>query len=220
MSENFKKYASEEYVNKKIADMPQSDWNQNDETAKDYVKNKTHYDTRVTEIVTYTFDGNFDAWTGEKVDLNGNGVMYYLKLSDDVPSLTDFVGCTQIAVDDGVLTSTTITEDNTDWYADAGHGIYVTIAFVLVTEVVDDYLMAPGIWAVCKLVDGVVATYTVQVSYKKVTGELKKIDKKYLPEDTTEEIIEMLIETDMLPATTTASGEILTDENGNVVLRY
>lgn len=91
MSKNFKKYASEEYVNKKIA---QSDWKQNDETAIDYIKNKTHYDTRVAEIVTYTFDGNFDAWTGEKVDLNGNGAMYYLKLSDDVPSLTDFVGCT------------------------------------------------------------------------------------------------------------------------------
>lgn len=32
--------------------------------------------------------------------------------------------------------------------------------------------------------------------------------------------IEMLIEADMLPAVHDASGAILTDENGNIILRY
>lgn len=43
MSDNFKKYASEEYVNKKIANIPQSNWDQNDETAPDYIKNRPFY---------------------------------------------------------------------------------------------------------------------------------------------------------------------------------
>ena len=34
------------------------------------------------------------------------------------------------------------------------------------------------------------------------------------------EQLEMLIEADMLPAVHNASGAILTDENGNIVLRY
>lgn len=37
---------------------------------------------------------------------------------------------------------------------------------------------------------------------------------------TEDEQIEMLIKTDLLPAVTTASGAILTDNNGNVILRY
>ena len=197
----------------------QADYSQNDETAVDYIKNRTHYDTRATEIVTYTFDGNLDAWTGEKVDLNGNGAMYYLKLSDDVPSLTDFVGCTQIAVDDGVLTSTTIPEDSTDWYADAGHGLYVTNSFVLVTEVVDNFPMAPGLWAICKLTNGVVVSYTVQASYKKVIGELKQLDEKYIPDTimrtpTEDDALELVAELGLTEPMTDDEGHVLTDENG------
>lgn len=37
---------------------------------------------------------------------------------------------------------------------------------------------------------------------------------------TDEETIEMLIEADLLPAVSTPSGAVLTDQNGNVVLRY
>lgn len=43
------------------------------------------------------------------------------------------------------------------------------------------------------------------------------IDKLLASDD---DEIEMLIEADLLPAVTTASGAILTDENGNVILRY
>ena len=199
----------------------QSDWNQNDETATDYIKNKTHYDTRTTKTVTYKFDGKyFDTWEGEKVDLNGDGTMYYLKLSDDVPNITDFVGCTQIVVDDGVLTSTTITEDNTDWYADAGHGIYVTVAFVLVTETIDNFPMSPGLWAICKFVDGAVVSYTVQASYKKVIGgELQQLDEKYIPDTimrapTVDDALELVAELGLAEPMTDDEGKVLTDENG------
>lgn len=35
-----------------------------------------------------------------------------------------------------------------------------------------------------------------------------------------EEIIELLIKEDLLPAVSTSSGAILTDQNGNIILRY
>lgn len=42
-----------------------------------------------------------------------------------------------------------------------------------------------------------------------------KVDKK-----TYEETVNNLIEADLLPAVSTPSGAVLTDENGNVILRY
>ena len=56
MSVNFKRYASEEYVNKKIANMPQSDWDQNDETAPGYITNRTHYKYIVNETIYETLE--------------------------------------------------------------------------------------------------------------------------------------------------------------------
>lgn len=54
-----------------------------------------------------------------------------------------------------------------------------------------------------------------------VNEEVGKLNEAIagLPKSDDEEI-EMLIAADLLPATTDASGAILTDENGNVILRY
>lgn len=44
-------------IDKKISynlEVSKADWNQNDETAADYVKNRTHYDSRVTEEINIT----------------------------------------------------------------------------------------------------------------------------------------------------------------------
>ena len=38
-------------VRKDIDSLPQADWNQNDSTAKDYVKNRTHYISRESRVV-------------------------------------------------------------------------------------------------------------------------------------------------------------------------
>ena len=59
MNDNYiKRYASEDYVaeevgklNTAIADLPQADWNQNDETAKDYVKNRPFWTDDPVETV-------------------------------------------------------------------------------------------------------------------------------------------------------------------------
>jgi hypothetical protein len=67
MSVNFKRYASEEYVNKKIANISQPDWNQNDETAPDYIKNRTHgINTAPLSVVESNF-GTASGYTSYKV---------------------------------------------------------------------------------------------------------------------------------------------------------
>jgi hypothetical protein len=54
-----KRIASEAYVDEKstqealeaIENIPQSDWNQNDENASDFIKNKPFYETKVSNII-------------------------------------------------------------------------------------------------------------------------------------------------------------------------
>ena len=46
-----------EQISEAISEIPQSDWNQNDETATDYIKNRTHYVTGAQEIET-VFENN------------------------------------------------------------------------------------------------------------------------------------------------------------------
>lgn len=55
---------------------------------------------------------------------------------------------------------------------------------------------------------------------KVVTAKFNQLSEQKVDKMTDEETIEMLIEADLLPAVTTTSGAILTDNNGNVVLRY
>ena len=49
-----------ELLNKALSKIKQSDWNQNDSTQPDYVKNRTHYEeiTVVNEPLNITWDGN------------------------------------------------------------------------------------------------------------------------------------------------------------------
>lgn len=47
MSKSYKEYASKDYVSEQLANIPeqvQGDWNQNDETKPDHIKNKPFYE--------------------------------------------------------------------------------------------------------------------------------------------------------------------------------
>jgi hypothetical protein len=60
--------------------------------------------------------------------------------------------------------------------------------------------------------------YISMLEYSGVVGELKKIDDKYLPIATDEEILEMLAQEDMLPVVKDSDGSLLADENKNILL--
>ncbi len=86
-------YATEKYVDEKLAGAGnvQPDWNQNDETAPDYIKNRTHW-VEISETTSNTieWDGNTE---GLVVVEPTPGIEYY-KVSDVVLEVSDLVGAT------------------------------------------------------------------------------------------------------------------------------
>ena len=64
--------AIERYHNDSVVEM-QADWAQSDETAKDYVKNRTHY----KETKTYSIANNFETTYNEKHYESGNIARYF-----------------------------------------------------------------------------------------------------------------------------------------------
>lgn len=96
MSDSYKVYASKEYVDSKIAESRvQPDWNQNDPSAADYVKNRTHYEAIETvtlvDNVSVAVSGNWSAQNafqmngliaGEDCIVTVDGVEYALKIVD------------------------------------------------------------------------------------------------------------------------------------------
>lgn len=81
----------------------QADWNQNDETAADYVKNRPGGYTKTTPGYEITWDGV----VGDKVVVDG-GEMQLVKVSDRVFTAEELIGATMIAGDQ----SFTINNDN------------------------------------------------------------------------------------------------------------
>lgn len=140
----------------------QPNWNQNDPTAADYVKNRTHYDEQ-TVI----------EWDGDTTGLVGaNGVLY--KVSDVIPAKSDVLGGT-ITLSNG--SAITITPDMTG----TTDGDSFTIAeFALI-------IASAGVFSDKGFSFTETGIYFMSGSNvhtsKLVYGSTKTIDPKYLPSD-------------------------------------
>lgn len=78
----------------------QPDWNQNDETAADYVKNRPGGYTQVTHGYEITWDGV----VGDKVVVDGGDVQF-VKVSDRVFTVEELIGSTMIFGDTSLIVS-------------------------------------------------------------------------------------------------------------------
>lgn len=78
----------------------QTDWNQNDSTAKDYIKNRPGGYTKTTPGYEITWDGV----VGDKVVVDG-GEMQLVKVSDRVFTAEELIGATMIAGDTSRIVS-------------------------------------------------------------------------------------------------------------------
>lgn len=157
-----------------------SDWNQNDVNQPGYVKNRTHWDSRKEEKVNITFDGNIDG--KEYIDLQGDGSIYFVKVSDLTPSTKEVIGGTISGTEMGNTVNTEITEY--DVISDSEVIYYIAMtdnsrAIVVFEDFIEDNItLTKGIWffyapnVICINI----------LSYDAISGELKKIDEKYLPE--------------------------------------
>ena len=78
----------------------QADWNQNDETAVDYVKNRPGGYTKTTPGYEITWDGV----VGDKVVVDG-GEIQFVKVSDRVFTVEELIGSTMIFGDTSLIVS-------------------------------------------------------------------------------------------------------------------
>lgn len=167
----------------------QSDWNQNDETAIDYVKNRTHYDTRYTEEIDnsfhFTFDGNLEG--REYVQSNGSSITYLVKLSDTPLTKDEIMGSDFTFIDRGQKSDFVVTEDNL-----IDNGSYIKLSpgnMVSVFEECDinGDNFSVGLWII--MING--KTYISSISKTDIQivehGELKQLDEKYIPDTITRE---------------------------------
>ena len=78
----------------------QADWNQNDESASDYVKNRPGGYTKTTPGYEITWDGV----VGDKIVVDG-GEMQFVKVSDRVFTVEELIGATMIFGDTSLIVS-------------------------------------------------------------------------------------------------------------------
>lgn len=223
-----------------------ADWSQTDESAPDYIKNRTHYDnlTTIFNMDTYNDD--------DYASLEDNAFMYngnpFYKVSDiDGINLSDSFSFDILVnsntnekyfVND-VATNTSESAVVIDFQNypgtpitikrfDLSYGAYIGLYGALGMQVVKNHLfvsleddsefstpdydvvLPKGIW---------VDRFGGQCCFNSLTAsEVKKLDEKYIPTATDDEIIEMLTELDMIPVVTDYNGAILADESNNILL--
>lgn len=139
----------------------QSDWDQSDETADDYIKNRTHYDSRDSDICM-----------SQIVNLGGFGLfndisvkLYDKLISKDIEDI--FVDGRKIVYDgesayDGINYIAYNVSDTSDWA--------LLVDKESVKAYVNRYALSNG-----------VLVGTVSVSYT-IKGSLKQLDEKFIPD--------------------------------------
>lgn len=190
----------------------QADWNQNDEFAPDYIKNRTHYeisgnvifenaamdfseDTRLeNELIDLFRDDNKGLVedVSYKVEFDGND---YYCVAKDTGYGEFYIGNQDIAVENELNRNfpDKIVSNEPFYIMTYDGGWY---SYVCVSQ------SSMGVHSI-KIIEG---------------SELKKIDEKYLDIATDDEIIEMLMDTDMFPVVTDSDGSMLANENGDILL--
>lgn len=151
----------------------QADWNQNDESKPDFIKNRICYDESVEGTVVLTFDGDT---TGKEVAVMSSNE-HLVKMSDDTPTVDDLLGHTVSVFIDGSQHSISIAADaigspNGDISAIVV-GELVLIAYT--SGLINGASFTPGIWFVT-----FGDTYVSMLSYRSIVESTKKIDGKYL----------------------------------------
>lgn len=146
----------------------QSDWNQTDENALDYIKNKPYYEKRtVMEGDTLYWDGNID---------NRDNFEEYWWVSDAVPTMSDFAN--------GVLLETTFVGSlsmPSDSIIDTGSGFITNEAFAVVYGDVEGLRKGTYLNAISPteyISSLTIPGYTDFVSER---VEIATIDPKFLP---------------------------------------
>lgn len=183
----------------------QADWNQNDETANDFIKNRPFHDEIITnEIIPY-----------QTITFNDNGTANYSVQDPNFENLE--VGTNVIVNFDGIIYNTEIINN-------AYYGDYLMMAEIVTEDNITVQIMTE---------DGsnfIVANLTGEHTLSVIEGTpLKQLDEKYIPETiarveqlpetiTDEETLYILAEAGLVNVITDENGDIFTDLDGNIIV--
>ena len=206
-----------EQISEAIAEIPeqtQANWAQNDETAVDYVKNRTHYENCV-----YTEVGNVDAsvvtWMD---DAHYEDTKRCTMISSDATTVfnkqfdTFVIGETYRVIINGVEYETTAYSGSV-----LGNPLFLT-GTVDTEEDFCIYKMLP--FSVDVFLRGVEdLPESISLSVDSVTEEVVQLDEKYIPDTiarvpTEDDALALVVEMGLVSPTVADDGSIYTDENG------
>ena len=189
----------------------QSDWSVNDESSTDYIKNRTHYEYIDMVDISYYDDSGYLCATLEE------GKTYNVKIGEQVYKDLVCYYCS--------------------WYYQGNRNFYLlggsdaidtntwTYGFLLHQKDGESQIRALCIDDTFDFTIrsneysyGGFLTENNGVGILGGTKAVHKLDEKFLPVATDDEILEMLMEHDMLLAVTDSDGFILSDENNNILL--
>lgn len=172
-----------------VPEKVQADWNQNDPTQPDYIKNRTHWgDSQKIEIVISDPSDILDTATYE-----GDAAFY--KISDETPQLDDFLGATitthaMSTVDETTQIDEVIIEESKVISSEAAPDgsvavllapdlpLYIAYSDSLVVDGIN--FPSKGIYAVTVPVDDSFENGGIRIVYE--SGSLCKLDPKFLPD--------------------------------------
>ena len=192
MSDNgYKVYASEQFVEDKLNGLDtggvQPDWNQNDETASDYIKNRTHYDSRVyTEVgenLEYTFDGILEGKETIERPWDDVSSAYWVKVSDIPPtSIENLIGADITLNNGGEQVVDKIPEDGiVEQIDNIIYLLYDGIVVAMEDGNTEGLTFTKGVWFLYVNDSSYFSSLTQQMTVN-IEGELKTLDEEFIPD--------------------------------------
>ena len=139
---------------------------------------RTHWDTRQTVTEKLTFDGVLD---GREV-LVMDETAKLVKVSDNPPAIEDVIGGKISFYEYGEIFSEKITEDFIFPMTDTAYAVENAIVVLADTDM-GGPVIQKGVWFMCGYEDTELVYYMSSLEYTHTTGELKRLDEKYLPEN-------------------------------------
>ena len=187
------------------------DWNQNDPTASDYIKNRPGGYTVNYPALNIEWDGVI----GDRVSVDVDG-MKFVKVSDEIPKIEQLVGGTLVGKRGDKSVTTSITDD---MVYDCGDGIYDGEAFLVVNKAPANHIgLRPGsVTAVfpetgiyfARYPDGIAYATSLFLPAKSVivpiTGELTNIVGGYVGKERNEPLIDAVVPASSFEPYTTPS---------------
>lgn len=160
----------------------QSDWNQNDETASDYIKNRPFFATGDVQNIT---------WDGDTTNKIEYGDLYY-HVSDLICDKNDFIGAVVTMNDAGTTTIATVKELDTtndgqatknllSFYESNGSEILYVIYCLKDNTIYHTTTYSSGIYFLYTA-NANSKFYTSKLTFSKVIGkQYKTLDSRHLP---------------------------------------